>query len=126
VDVCEDEIAVPVKTAIYRVVQEAFNNVVSHSRARTVVLVLRRVGSQIELRIEDDGAGFQPGAFTVADETGRGLGLASMRERAEVTGGRFSLESQSGRGTTVRVMWPSYRARPSASSAMGGCNASGI
>jgi PAS domain S-box-containing protein len=113
-DVGEDEIAVPVKTAIYRIVQEAFNNVVTHSKARAVGLVLRRHGSQIELRIRDNGAGFDPAAFSIADDSGRGLGLASMRERAEVTGGRFSLQSESARGTTVRVMWPSWHPRPSA------------
>lgn len=111
VDICEEEIAVPVKTAIYRIVQEAFNNVVTHSAARKVSLVLRRRGSHIELQVRDDGAGFDPARFSVADESGRGLGLATMRERAEVTGGRFSLQSESGRGTTVGVMWPSYRTR---------------
>lgn len=108
VDVCEQEIAAPVKTAIYRIVQEAFNNVVTHSRARKVSLVLKREGSHIRLQIKDDGQGFDPDGFTVADDSGRGLGLASMRERAEVTGGRFRLESIIGHGTTVGVTWPSY------------------
>jgi len=108
VDVCEGEIAAPVKTAIYRIVQEAFNNVVTHSRARKVSLVLKREGSHIRLQIDDDGQGFDPAGFTVTDDSGRGLGLASMRERAEVTGGRFRLESIIGHGTTVAVTWASY------------------
>jgi PAS domain S-box-containing protein len=115
IDLQEDEIAVPVKTAIYRIVQEAFNNVVSHSGARSVRLALRRAGGQIELRIQDDGAGFDTAAFGATDESGRGLGLASMRERGEVTGGRFSLHSARAQGTTVCVSWPSYRPRPAAS-----------
>jgi PAS domain S-box-containing protein len=110
VDVAEDEIAVPVKTAVYRIVQEAFNNVVKHAKARNITLSLRHVASQVELRIYDDGSGFEAGARGAG-----GLGLGSMRERAEVTGGRFSVESRNGEGTTVRVMWPRYHGRPAQS-----------
>lgn len=109
VDVDEDEIAAPLKTAIYRIVQEAFHNVVTHSGARRVSLVLRRRQRQLELQVQDDGRG--------CDLRGRergGLGLATMRERAEVTGGRFSLRSAPGEGTTVAVSWPIYRARRTA------------
>jgi PAS domain S-box-containing protein len=111
IEVKEDDIAVPVKTAIYRIVQEAFNNVVSHSKASTVVLSLRRAAGQLELRVQDDGAGFEPGAFRTADESGRGLGLASMRERAELTGGRFALQAAVGGGTQLTVQWPIYGVR---------------
>ena len=111
VDVCEEEIAAPLKTAIYRIVQEAFNNVVRHSDARKVSLVLRRRAGYLELQVHDDGAGFDAAERGVADESERGLGLATMRERAEVTGGRFALRSEPGRGTTVSVAWPSYRPR---------------
>jgi PAS domain S-box-containing protein len=108
VEVGEEEIAVPVKTAIYRIVQEAFNNVVTHSGARRVALALRRRGGQIELQVQDDGAGFDAAARA---EERSGLGLATMRERAEVTGGRFALRSEKGRGTTVSVIWPTYQPR---------------
>jgi signal transduction histidine kinase len=82
------------------------NNSVTHSGARNIALALRRRGAQLELELRDDGTGFDPAAFRVADESGRGLGLASMRERAEVTGGRFVLATESGAGTTIRVAWP--------------------
>ena len=108
VDVDEEEIAAPLKTAIYRIVQEAFNNVVAHSGARRVSLVLRRRERKLELQVQDDGAGFDPGARR---KPRGGLGLATMRERAEVTGGRFSLRSEACGGTTVAVSWPIYRAR---------------
>jgi PAS domain S-box-containing protein len=107
VDVEEDEIAAPLKTAIYRIVQEAFHNVVSHSGARRVSLVLRRRERQLELQVQDDGAGCDARA---RGKKRGGLGLATMRERAEVTGGRFSLSSEAGNGTTVAVSWPIYRA----------------
>jgi PAS domain S-box-containing protein len=105
-EVREEAIAPVLKTAIYRIVQEAVNNSVTHSGARNIALALRRRGAQLELELRDDGTGFDPAAFRVADESGRGLGLASMRERAEVTGGRFVLATESGAGTTIRVAWP--------------------
>jgi signal transduction histidine kinase len=100
VDVSEAEIAAPVKTAIYRIVQEALHNVVMHSGARKVSLVLRRSGAQLELHVQDDGVG--------AARAGGGLGLSTMRERTEITGGRFTLRAQKGRGTTVAATWPIY------------------
>lgn len=108
VDVDEDEIAAPLKTAIYRIVQEAFHNVVTHSGARRVSVVLRRRKRQLELQVQDDGAGCD--TRPRGKERG-GLGLATMRERAEVTGGRFALRSQPGSGTTVAVSWPIYRGK---------------
>ena len=109
VDAMEDEIVPPLKTAIYRIIQEATNNVVTHSGARNIWLTMRSVGQHIELRIADDGSGFNPGKFSVPDENARGLGLASMRERAEATGGRLRIESQDGRGTAVVATWPSQK-----------------
>ena len=108
VDVCEEEVAAPVKTAIYRIVQEACNNAVTHSQARKVSLTLKRIGSRVQLIVRDDGIGFNPADFAAVDPTGRGLGLASMRERADMTGGRLRLDSEPGRGTTLRVTWPSH------------------
>jgi two-component system NarL family sensor kinase len=108
VNVCEEEIAPAVKTALYRIAQEALNNVVTHSGARKVALAIRSTGAHVELVIRDDGEGFNPADFAVLDASGRGFGLASMSERAESTGGRFTLESEPGRGTTVRARWPSF------------------
>ena len=108
VDVCEEEIAAPVKTAIYRIIQESFNNAVTHARASKVTLNLKHNHGHVELSVGDDGIGFDPRAFKSVDKTGRGLGLVSMRERAEATAGRFRVESRSGHGTTVRVTWPRH------------------
>ena len=108
VDVDEEAIAAPLKTAIYRIVQEAFNNVVTHADARRISLLLRRRGRKLELQVQDDGAGFDACARRKARG---GLGLATMRERAEVTGGRFALRSEPGAGTTVSVSWPLYQGK---------------
>ena len=108
VDVCEEEIAAPVKTAIYRIIQESFNNAVKHAQASTVTLNLKHNRGHVELSVGDDGIGFDAAQFKSVDKAGRGLGLVSMRERAEATAGRFSVESRSGHGTTVRVTWPRH------------------
>lgn len=108
VEVCEDEIAPPAKTALYRITQEALHNVVTHARARNVALAIRRNGSHIELQISDDGIGFDPARFSTVEKSGRGLGLASMRERAEASGGRYHLRSGNGSGTTISVSWPTH------------------
>jgi two-component system NarL family sensor kinase len=106
INVCEGEIPVPAKTAIYRIIQEALNNVLMHAHASNVSLTLRDRGGHFELIIHDDGIGFAPSQDVAVGEVGRGLGLPSMRERAETTGGRFALHSEVGRGTTIRVVWP--------------------
>ncbi len=90
------------ETALFRIVQEALVNVVRHARAtRADVLLARRDGRLIVL-VEDDGAGFDPGA---AAEGGH-LGLLGMRERAEMLGGSLSVESAPGAGATVVVEVP--------------------
>jgi len=109
VEVSEEDIAPHAKTAVYRIVQEALNNVAAHAKARKVSLLLRRLRGHVELEIRDDGTGFDPAQFSIPDDSGRGLGLASMRERAEATGGCYRLETRAGAGTTLRVSWPANR-----------------
>jgi PAS domain S-box-containing protein len=107
VEVREEEIPVAAKSVIYRIIQEALNNVVMHAQARNVSLTLRRDRGLVELTIQDDGIGFDNARVRDGDEPDRGLGLASMRDRAEATGGQFTLDTELGRGTTVCVTWPS-------------------
>ena len=111
IDVCEAEIPVPAKTAIYRIIQEALNNVLMHAHARNVSLTLRDRRGDFELIIHDDGIGFASSQVAGVSEAVRGVGLPSMRERAETSGGRFALHSEIGRGTTIRAVWPSQPAR---------------
>ena len=81
--------------AIYRVAQEAMTNALRHAEARNIVLALAAEGSQIVLRVRDDGRGFVPEA--VAD----GLGLRMMAERAVLAGGVLTIDSSPRRGTEV-------------------------
>jgi PAS domain S-box-containing protein len=87
------------KTCLYRVLQEALNNVVRHARARSVNVTLSAQDGHAVMEIRDDGKGFE------APAEGR-IGLISMRERVHRLGGAFMIESAAGRGTVVRVTLP--------------------
>jgi signal transduction histidine kinase len=92
-----------VETHIYRVAQEALNNVHKHAEATRVAVVLERRGDGVMLIVEDDGTGFDTGA--VGGQT-TALGLVGMRERAQLVGGRLEVESSPGKGTTVYLHLP--------------------
>ena len=109
VEVAETDIAPAAKTAVYRIAQEALNNVATHAKASLVHVSLRAAGEHVLLEVRDDGTGFDPRRFCAIDKSGRGLGLASMRERAEASGGRFILSAAPGVGTRLRVSWPLLR-----------------
>lgn len=101
----ERDVPVPLKLAIFRIIQEAINNIVKHAKADQVVVSLRRVGDALQLCIEDDGLGFDPGEPAGRNGLTRGLGLRSMRERAELSGGEYDLRSVPGRGTRIFATW---------------------
>jgi len=90
-----------IETAIYRIVQEALTNVVKHSRAQRVSVLVTRTDDRIKAVIEDDGQGFDPGAGM-----GDGVGLIGMRERIELLDGTLAVESSERSGTTVAVEVP--------------------
>jgi len=99
ISVQEDEIPDSLRTVLFRVMQEAMNNVAKHSKANLIRLSLKKMGDRIELCIEDNGAGFDPETIK------KGLGLTSMRERTDLSGGSFEIESVHGRGTIIRASW---------------------
>jgi PAS domain S-box-containing protein len=101
----EKDVLDDLKTIIYRICQEAFNNIAKHSKAKVATLFLRK-SDQIELVIEDDGQGFNLEKMLSPENHHRGLGLTSMRERAELSGGLFNIQSIHGSGTAIRVSWP--------------------
>jgi two-component system, NarL family, sensor histidine kinase DevS len=82
-------------TALYRIVQESLTNVVKHARASRVSIVLTRKDDSVSVVVEDDGVGFEPGRTRDG-----GLGLVGMRERVGLLGGRLTIESRPGAGTT--------------------------
>jgi two-component system sensor histidine kinase UhpB len=102
-NVSEDRLPADVEGAMYRVVQEALNNVLKHARAAHVDIALERHADHVSLIIEDDGVGFDP---LNADIGTGGVGLVGMRERAALIGADLQIESTAGRGTTVFVRVP--------------------
>lgn len=105
-DIDESEIPEALKTVIFRVVQEAFNNIARHSGAELVELSLKKKVAAIELTIEDNGEGVDLSFLGERRDPRRGLGIAGMRERTELAGGSFRIESTLGQGTIVRATWP--------------------
>lgn len=106
IDIGEHEIPDPLKTVIYRLTQEAMNNIAKHSRADLVRLSLHKANGRMEISIQDNGCGFDPEKTAALKSPGRGLGLLSMRERVEHSGGSFTIESGEGKGTIIRASWP--------------------
>ena len=106
-DIKESDIPPPLKVAIFRIVQEAMNNCAKYSKANCIHICLINTGQEIELAVEDDGQGFDYAEVCARIKSmGGGMGLVSMRERAEFSGGIFSIESAAGRGTSMHVVWP--------------------
>ena len=85
--------------------QEALNNVAKHSRADEIKLGLKRRDNRIELTVHDNGRGFDFGKVIALKASRRGFGLASMRERAELSGGTFGIDSSAEKGTSIHVRW---------------------
>jgi len=96
---------VATKLALYRIFQEALENVHQHAHAHQVTVRLIRRSTTVQLRISDDGTGFQSNRPQPSLPSRSGFGLLSMRERAAALGGEFSIESTA-TGTTVRVQLP--------------------
>ncbi len=93
---------------LYRIAQEALNNISKHAQASRVDVLIERRQQDLVLIIEDDGVGFdyQQQPQQQPNERGRGLGLLGMRERAALVGGTMEIESGPGSGTTVFVRVP--------------------
>jgi PAS domain S-box-containing protein len=94
------------RTNIYRFLQQALTNIAKHARAENVFVSLRRFGDEVRLVVQDDGCGFDVEAFQEDGSAEKGLGLVIMRERAEMSGGRFELWSRKGEGTRVTFSLP--------------------
>ncbi len=94
-----EELADELKLCVYRVVQEALNNALRHARAKSVVVELAQTAGAIRVKITDNGSGFD------AKRT-RGMGLLGMEERIKRLGGRITVTSQPGAGTTIEAELP--------------------
>jgi PAS domain S-box-containing protein len=97
----ERKLPADVQISLYRIAQEALNNVFKHSKASEAVVTLR-MGDSVRLTVADNGSGFDPSTVT-ADH----LGVKIMRERADAIGAKLSIYSEPGEGTQISVVWQS-------------------
>ncbi len=101
-----EQLDAEMKTVLYRVLQEGLNNVVKHANANSIEIDLKKEERAISLTIVDDGSGFDPDELADIKPGSGGLGLRGIRERLELVGGNFNLESNLGSGTVLRVWIP--------------------
>lgn len=114
----EEDIPDDLKMAVFRIAQEALNNASKHANAEWVDVRIALLHDTIELEISDDGIGMDLDHI-MASSSVKGLGLIGMRERAELTGGRFYIESNLNEGTKVRAVWPVTPKSPEENSKIG-------
>ena len=103
--VSENLIPERLKIIIFRIVQEAFNNITKHSGADSIRLALESEAHILTLVIEDNGCGLDASAAGTSRRKGSGLGLASMRERTELSAGSFTITSSPESGTRIECQW---------------------
>ncbi len=99
-------LAPEIEATLFRVAQGAIGNIAQHSKARNATIVVEYHDDELWLRVIDDGEGFDVSKITDVEESGRGRGVFSMRERVGFLGGTASIESQPGRGTTAWARVP--------------------
>ncbi len=108
----EKEVPEALKIVVFRVLQETFNNIAKHSSAGCVRLGIDKTGRGTELTVRDDGVGFDINEVLSSKGARRGLGIAGIRERIELSGGLFHIESAKGEGTMIRASWPEKASIP--------------
>ena len=101
----EADVPDPLKITIYRIVQEAMGNALKHANADSIWVSLRNVNGVLDLCIEDDGQGFEIAKVQENCDFTHGIGLQSMLERAQLSGGDYELTTALGEGTKVHVQW---------------------
>jgi signal transduction histidine kinase len=99
-----------IETILYRIIQEALNNVTKHSGATHVALLLRRTADHVQAIIEDDGRGFDARVAPQSRNGSGRLGLLGIQERLGMVGGDFKIESAPERGATLLVRIPISKA----------------
>jgi len=105
VHIQENNVPESLKIVIYRILQEAMNNISKHSKAEFVQIELKAIDGRIELSIGDNGVGFDVESVFAEVQSEKGLGLTSMKERTELSGGTFAIKAAKGNGTDIRASW---------------------
>jgi len=102
----ESNIPARLKITIFRIIQEATNNIVKYANADLIRVNLKQNGDALHFSIEDNGDGFDPDEVAIRNGSDRGLGLLSMKDRATISGGEYTMDSISGQGTRICICWP--------------------
>lgn len=105
-DMGEERLPPELETALFRIAQESMTNVARHSGAENVIISLEHADGTIVLEVEDDGKGFDLQSIDQVKESGRGLGVLGMKERASLLDGAVEIESNPGSGTRIAVRIP--------------------
>ena len=105
ISVTEVEVPEHLKLVIFRTIEELLANVAQHANASRVQVVLARKANELSLSVQDNGAGFDSTLFGYGVHHVRGIGLRSIRERMETTGGRFVLDSTPNKGARIGASW---------------------
>jgi signal transduction histidine kinase/HAMP domain-containing protein len=112
VDIKENDVPESLKIIIFRILQEALNNVAKHSHADLVRLHFGKTRNTIRLAIRDNGRGFDMRGVLTTEVAEKGFGITSMKERAELSEGVFAIKSALGAGTVVDASWPYKGGQP--------------
>jgi signal transduction histidine kinase len=91
---------------VYRIVQEAINNVIKHSAANEAAVVIKSRNNVVSLSIRDNGQGFDMGRVSASEPNGLGYGLSGIAERVRILGGALTVDSRAGRGTNLTIEIP--------------------
>ena len=104
----EDKLSSMLSVTLYRIIQEACNNAIRHSKAKKVIIRLSYLEYNIELDIEDNGVGFdiQEVEERAKEDSLHGFGLSTMKERARLISGSFTIETKPGEGTKIHISVP--------------------
>jgi signal transduction histidine kinase len=106
-----EKLSIEKRTTLFRVAQEALTNAARHSKAANVEVVIQRAGNTVTMQIKDDGNSFDA-KETMDRNRGKRLGLVGMKERVEIMGGAFGIESSPGHGCTITAQLSSRNASP--------------
>jgi signal transduction histidine kinase len=102
----EDDVPEQLKVVVYRIMQEAMNNVAKHSDADRMDISLVKFGDELKLSVQDNGCGLDFERIRSNPDPLSGYGLSNMRDRAEICGGKLEINSKPGAGTAVHLTLP--------------------
>ena len=91
---------------IYRIIQEALNNIIKHAKGNQIDIILNYLPDSFHLTIKDNGVGFETSRLISSGKSGNGSGIYNMQNRARLIGGDFSCESKPGVGTILKLILP--------------------